>query len=195
MPKFLKALLSVAAAVLVLLVVLDPFDSSDSAGDDFDPEAVGIVDVVLRDYNDGTIHFDCIGPDQTRRVVDAFISDAAEVVYAQPDCFESSAEDGKVLNRLVKIALTDASGNPAESSPIIDRIFEKVSEIDHAVLKTYIFRIGEHHFPVVEPNVNLFSPCTLYYYDQSSDRLIELYTYDATEIIGLRVRNPELLLP
>ena len=189
MPRFLKILITAAAAILLLLVVFDPFKTSDPAGDDFDPETAGIVDVVLRDYNDGTVHFDCVGPDQTRRITEEFISDAAEILYAEHGCFDSYVENGNVLNQLMKISLTGADGNPIASTPVIDRIFEKVSESDHAILNMYIFRIGERHFPVVELNVNLFWPCTLYYYDEAADRLIELYSYDATEINGLRIRN------
>lgn len=190
MPRFLKILLVIAAALLVLLVVLDPFDTSDPSGDDFDPETDGIVDVVLRDYNDGTLHFDCVGPNQTRRVVDEFISDPTEILHVAPGCFDSFVEDGEVQNRLVKVLLTDAEGNPAESTPAIDRIFEKAAQLNHSILKMYIFRMGEHHFPVIELNVNMWWPCGLYYYNQTSDRLIELYTYDATEITGLKIRNP-----
>lgn len=189
MPKFLKILIATAATALLLLVIFDPFKADDPAGDDFDPQTSGIVDVVLQDYNDGTIHFDCIGAGQTRRVTEEFISDAAEILYADPGCFDSSVEGGKVQNHLLKISLTDAEGNPIESTPVIDRIFAEAAELDHSILKMYIIRREEHHFPVIELNVNMWWPCGLYYYDQTSNRLIELYTYDATEITGLKIRN------
>lgn len=175
--------------LLASLLTISLLGCSLPAEDEFDIETQGIVEVILRDYNDGTIHFDCVGPNKTRRETAEFASETSEILFAASDCFETSVEENRVMNRLVHVALTDSDGNPAKSTPVIDRIFEKAAGIPHGILKMYILRQGEHHFVVAELNVNMFSPCKLFYFDQKRDQLTELYSYDATEVIGLRVRN------
>lgn len=169
--------------LLCVLLTVSLCSCSVPAEDDFDIASEGIAEVILRDYNDGTIHYDCVGPNRTRREMEAFVSEASEILFAGHDCFEGEE------NHLVHIVLTDASGNPAASTPVIDRIFEKASDLPREILKMYILRQNEHHFVVAELNQTAFVPCKLYYFDPAADQLIELYSYDATEIIGIRIRN------
>ena len=176
--------------ILTLLVMLLS-GCSVPEEDDFDIATKGIVDVILRDYNDGTVHYDCVGPDKLRKETEEFVSEASEILFAEDGCFESEAEGNQVENHLIHVALTDADGNPAASTPVIDRIFEKAAEIPHEISKLYILRQDDYHFAVAELNINMFSPCKLFYYDHRQDKLTELYSYDATEVIGLRIRNPE----
>jgi hypothetical protein len=49
---------------------------TDQVPEEFNAETEGIVEVILRDYNDGTIHYDCVGPDKMRKETEEFVSEA-----------------------------------------------------------------------------------------------------------------------
>ena len=158
----------------------------------FDEAAEGIVSVILEDTNDGTIHYDTIGPDDQRQPTQPFESDPIEIFTADHDSFEIYHNDEKrtFSNRLIRTAVHDENDQPAEVTEPIRRIFELVEQqVDHMILELRILRQGEHHFVTADLNVNIFSPHVVYYYEQSTDQLIKLYTYDATEVIGIKILN------
>ncbi|MBQ9952542.1 MAG: hypothetical protein IJO98_10485 [Clostridia bacterium] len=154
----------------------------------FDEAAEGIVSVILEDYNDGTIHYDTIGPDGHRQPAQPFESDPLEILTAAEGCFENHVEN-QPPNRLVNVSLLDESGNPAEITGTHRRIFELASQQEHVITKMCILQTEEHHFVTIEWNVNFWDPHVVYYYDPAADTLTELCTYDATQAIGLKILN------
>lgn len=158
----------------------------------FDEATEGIVSVILEDYNDGTIHFDTIGPNGQRQPTQSFESDPVEILIAYRDCFESYHNEEKrtFSNRLVRVDVHDGKDQRAEVTDPIRRIFELVErQVDHNILELRILRQGEHHFVTTDLNVNIFSPHVVYFYDPNADELIELYTYDATQVVGIKILN------
>ena len=154
----------------------------------FDETGEGIVSVILKDYNDGTIHYDTIGPDGQRQPTQEFESNPVEILTAADGCFENYIE-GQPPNRLVRTELVRADGSPAEVSAVESRIFELAAEQEHVILEMRILRAGERRFVTIEWNVNFWDPHVVLYYDPAADRLVELYTYDATQVIGLKSLN------
>lgn len=156
----------------------------------FDAATEGIVSVILEDYNDGTIHYDAIGPDGQRQETAPFDSDPIEILTVPDGCFENYVE-GQPPNRLVQTALVDADGNPVEITEAEARIFTLAAKQEHVIQQMRILRVGEHRFATVEWNVNFWDPHVVLYYDPTADRLVELYTYDATQVVGLKILNLE----
>lgn len=154
----------------------------------FDEATEGIVSVILQDTNDGTIHYDCIGPGGQRQPTQPFESEPIETLTAAEGCFENYIE-GQPPNRLVKAELIHADGTIAEITPEEARIFELAAQQEHVILEMRILRSGEHRFVTIEWNVNFWDPHVVLYYDSSTDRLVELFTYDATKVIGLKSLN------
>lgn len=179
--KALAAILLLCALLLTGCTVTEPEILFDEASE-------GIVSVILKDTNDGTIHYDTIGPDGQRQPTQPFESEPIEILTAAEGCFENY-EEGQSSNRLVKTELVHADGTPAEITPAEVRIFELAAEQEHVILDMRILRAGEHRFVTIEWNVNFWDPHVVLYYDPSSDRLIELFTYDATKVVGLRSLN------
>lgn len=155
----------------------------------FDEASEGLVSVILKDYNDGTIHYDTIGSDGQRQPTQPFESDPVEILTASSSCFESSTDDSHVKNRLVKAELLDGSGEPVEIDETLRRIFALAAEQEHEILKMQILRTENHHFVTIEWNVNFWDPHVVLFYDPAADQLIELFTYDATHVIGLKILN------
>jgi len=154
----------------------------------FDEASEGIVSVILQDTNDGTIHYDCIGPAGQRQPTQEFESDPIEILTVPDRCFENYVE-GQPPNRLVETALVDADANPSEVSETEARIFELAAQQQHVILEMRILRAGEHRFVTIEWNVNFWDPHVVLYYDPATDRLVELFTYDATKVVGLKPLN------
>ena len=148
----------------------------------FDEATEGIVSVILKDYNDGTIHSDCIGPDGQRQPTQEFESDPVDI-YSTP------ALTFDLDNTILSYRLNDENGDPVEVSETYKRIFELAAAADHNLLQLSIYQLEEHIFAVAQWNVNIWWPHVVYYYDMSADRLIELYKYDATQVVGLKTLN------
>lgn len=155
----------------------------------FDEATEGVVSVILQDTNDGTIHYDTIASDGRRQPAQPFESEAIEILTAADDCFECNTDNGQLTNRLLRTELLDADGQPAEITEVESRIFELVAEQQHVIMEMRILRAGERHFVTLDLNVNLWSPHVVLYYDPAADQLVELYTYDATRVIGLKILN------
>lgn len=122
----------------------------------------------------------------------AFTPSPDTVFYTVPDgCFDWYSNKANKLNR---IALVDADGNEA-SLPldILEPLFREIGKINHAVLLVQIIQSGDAVFAYVELNVNLWSPCRLYYYRQEDEKLTELYTFNDERIVDLAVLSPERL--
>ncbi len=92
-------------------------------------------------------------------------------------------------NRLVEAALTDESGNPVPITEALQRIFGLASQQEHVITQMRVLRQNEHLFVTIEWNVNFWDPHVLFYYDPAAASLVELYTYDATQVVGLKILN------
>ncbi len=150
----------------------------------FDETVQGILKVILQDYNDGTIHYDAIGPDGQRQETQEFESLPIEIYTLPRDCIEYIPGDRP--NKLATPKLTDANGNSIEIDKTLQRILDLLCQNEeHWLLNLRILKQGEHYFVNHELNVNLWWPSIVSYYDPAQDILIELYTYDATKVIGL----------
>ena len=139
----------------------------------FDEATEGIVCVILQDYNDGTIHYDAIDPGEQRQETAPFQSDPVEILTAG----------------LVDSSLCDENGDPVEVTGDLLHIFELCSAQEREIQKMRILRQGEHLFVTLEWSVNFWDPHSVYYYDPVSDQLDELFTYDATQVVGLKILN------
>lgn len=126
---------------------------------------------------------------------EAFIADETEVFFASPDCFDSYIDSiqNKVLNRLRYTNLTDKYGNDVEITPVISEIFEETAKLEHDILRMEIIKDGDEYFVFVSLNVNWWTPCTLYYFNQDSSKLIKLYTFDYEIVTGIKIHDLSIL--
>lgn len=157
-----------------------------------------VIDIQTRtEYRDNSqLHYYSLTTDGEVNNIKAFTADKMEVFTAPAhECFESYfiGYQGKSLNYLNDIILTDEDGHPIEITPIISDIFEETSELEHEIFTMKIFKQGNEYFVYVELNVNWWAPCSLYYYNQDSSRLIKLHTFDNEEVIGIKIHNLGLL--
>jgi hypothetical protein len=56
-----------------------------------------------------------------------------------------------------------------------------------------LIKDGSEYFVYIELNVNWWSPCTLYYYNQDTSKLVELYTFDDEQVTALKIRDLSLI--
>lgn len=174
-----------ALLLLALLLTLTGC-STDEPEILFDEASQGLVKVILQDTNDGTIHYDTVGPmdgeNRLRQPTQPFESDPLRI-YRTPDgCMDAGSG-------VLCAELLDENGSPVEETETYARIFEIVSESENSVLSVSIYQLEDHVFVVEEWNVNFWSPYVLYYYDPCVDDLILLYKYDSTQVIGLKPLN------
>lgn len=85
--------------------------------------------------------------------------------------------------------LEDEDGKNVEITPIISDIFKEALAIGHDMFEMKIFKLDDEYFVYAELNVNLWYPCTLYYYNQEISELIELYKFDDEEITGIKIHS------
>ena len=120
---------------------------------------------------------------------DPFTADEATVYYVPSECFDAYIDraQNKVLNRLVSVAVTDESGNPCEAPAVLSDIFAQIATL----FDIRILDVSGEYFVFLKLNVNLHTPCELYYYNQQIGKLIELYSFNDRELLGLHVMSVE----
>lgn len=160
----------------------------------FDVERQGVVDVIVKDHHgdDDTLLYYAISGSGQAQEIEPFEPDEMTVVSIVPGSLESyvDREQNKVLNRLREVWVYDENGQQVESTdPLVDAVMQQAAKLEHSMLVLRIMQVGEHVFLYAELNVNWWCPCELYWYDPVQDRLIELYTFNALEVVGLRVRD------
>jgi len=178
--------------VLLLAALMLTGCSSNEPEVLFDEATEGIISVILQDTNDGTIHYDTIGPDGQRQETQPFESDQLEILTAASNCYKTyhNEEQRTFSNKLVRTVIYDENEQRAEITDTIQRIFKLVEQqVEHGIFSMRILRQGEHHFVTTSLNVNFWLPHEIYYYDPAVDQLVKLYTYDATKVIGLKILN------
>ena len=99
----------------------------------------------------------------------------------------------KVLNRLVSVAVTDGNGTPLEAPAVLPDIFAQIATLEHTLFDIRILDVSSEYFVFLKLNVNLHTPCELYYYNQQIGKLIELYSFNNRELLGLHVMSVERL--
>ena len=118
------------------------------------------------------------------------------IVYNVPNgCFVSyiDSNENKVLNRLEHIAVEDKDNNPCEMPDGMNGIFSQIACLEHDLMTIRIFDLDGERFVYVEMNVNLITPCSLFYYNKINDRLIKLYTFENRMIQGIHIVSKERL--
>lgn len=158
----------------------------------FDPETQGAVDVIVRDGDN--MQYYAVSGDGRVQEMEAFPGDEIAVYEVDGDCLESykamDAEGrGDFVNRLEDVRMWDAQRNPVARTQVLMDILQAASWLEHDLLTVRILQAGEAYFLYAEKNVNLWTPCALYWYDPARKGLVELCEFDGKETVGLRVRD------
>lgn len=141
------------------------------------------------------VHYYAVSKDRDIAEIDELDADDIKIYTAVPDAYESYIDDqnNAVLNRLNHLALFDSNGHDVTITPILSDIMEAVAGLEHDMMLVQIFVNGDKYFVYTELNVNWWSPCRLYYYQQDIHQLRELCTFDHERIVRLRIREPDQL--
>ena len=115
-------------------------------------------------------------------------------VYNVPsDCFDSYISSNRVLNRLVYRALFDEDNNPCEITETMYEIFEQIALLEHNLMVIKVYDVGGEIFVYIVLNVNLITPCYLYYFNQSTHKLIEMASFENRAIQGIHIMSEDRL--
>ena len=166
--------------------------------DVFDPEKAGIVDVIVNaspsimsNRKEAETRYYSLASNGRIRLTEAFEPDAATTYTVPHGCFESyiDRDKNKVLRRLDHMALEDENQNQVPVSETQAKIFHRIAGLEHCMYGIRFIETGGQTFVYLELNVNLWTPCCLYWYNDEADALVLLHQWDAEEVIGLRLRN------
>lgn len=189
-----------AALMCILFCLAAPACTASAPfSDTFDTEAEGLVQVqtVSIYAEDGDpASLDLVIADGKRvKTCAPFTADASTVYLVPQGCFEAyiDRDSNRVLNRLVRVAVTDENGVEAEPPEIMDAVFCAIARLEHDLMTVKIFDVDGEIFVYAEKNVNLWIPCSLYYFDRTDRRLVELYTFDGREVRSLHVLSADRL--
>ena len=191
--KRIVLILIILATLLGLYMI---FGTRGHRYDEFDPEKEGIVDVivhvdssVMSNRKESEIRYYSLASSGRIRLTTAFVPDTATTYTVPYGCFESYVDRNKVLNRLDHMALEDEDRNQVPLNETHALIFHRIAELEHSMLNIRFIETGGQTFVYLELNVNLWTPCCLYWYDCEADALVLLHEWDAEEVVGLRLRN------
>lgn len=148
-------------------------------------------DLVYDDENSYNTCYYSLYSNKKLKETEPFVADKTEVFTASTDCFSSYIDKrkNKVLNHLIHTELTDEDGNKVKITPIISSIFEETAKLEHDIMLMEIIKDNEEYFVFVSLDVSFWTPCTLYYYNQNSSKLIELCTFDHEIVTGIKINN------
>lgn len=183
-------------SILLILLFLGKQDSKQLY-DQFDMDSDGLIQVCTQpahrnDDKTAKTAYYAIADRKRFMPCDSFAADDAAVYQVPNDCFEAYI-DGKVLNRLVRVEIQDEHYRPCDQLPIMDDIFKQIALLEHELLTVRIFDISGEYFVYVELNVNLWTPCSLYYYHQERRELIQLYKFADQETKGIHILSADRL--
>ena len=158
----------------------------------FDPETEGVLDVIVRDGE--TVAYYAVSGDGRKREIPAFGGDGIRVY--RPDvqgieCYLSEDDRGRraFINRLTDVRLWDETGAAVENTRLMNEILLAAAELEHDLFDVKLICSGNEWFVYAALNVNWVSPCDLYWYDQARGGLVEVYSFDHQEVVGLRMRD------
>ena len=90
--------------------------------------------------------------------------------------------------------LTDDEGNEWPIDGEITEIVNAINRLDdHGTTANDLVIADEEWFVYRELNVNLWSPCELYYYNREEKKMVELYTFNGEVTTGIQVLQREKL--
>lgn len=192
----MKRIVLFLAALALLMGLYMVFYTRGYHYDEFDPEKEGIVDVivnasasVMRNRKESEIRYYSLASGERIRLTAAFEPDTAATYTVPYGCFRSYIDRNKVLNRLDHMALEDENSNQIPVNDTQAKIFHRIAELEHSMFDIRLIETGGQTFVYLELNVNLWTPCCLYWYDCEADALVLLQKWDAEEVVGLRLRN------
>ncbi len=195
----MKRLALLLGLVLLMLLLIGCRGKSD-----FDVETEGILDVIvisrpshLSAREETETRYYSLANHRRIRSTEAFESDQMTILTVPNTCFESYIDRTNrvfgrttaVRNRLDHMALEDEDRNPVAVSAEQAKIFQHIAELEHDLFHIRFIETGGETFVYLELNVNLWTPCCLYWYDRETDALILLHEWDDEEVVGLRLRN------
>lgn len=186
-------LLLLPVAVMLLFLMTEMFDAGVRSIP-FDVEQHGVLDVIVRNHHgeDDTLYYYNLSDDGRAQQTEPFEPDAMTVTRIDRSSLESYVDRGqnKVLNRLQEVYVCDDNGNRIPNTdPLVDAVMHQAAKLEHDIMELRMLQTGGETFLYTELNVNLWCPCELYWYDPVEDRLVELYTFNELEVVGLRVRD------
>lgn len=159
----------------------------------FDSDVMGVVDVIVVDHHgeDDTPHYYTIGTGRVKQECESFDPDDIIVYTVDWRGLESyiDREKNKVLNRLNYIHIEDNQGNEIAPTPLMKAVVTQAATLEHNIIGLHIFQVGKEIFLQTELNVNLWCPVELYWYNPDTGKLVELYTFDGLEVVGMRIRD------
>lgn len=158
----------------------------------FDPETEGVLDVVV--LNGEATEYYAINGHGRKQAIPAFEGDEIRVYrpdYQGIECYLSEDDRGRraFINRLTDVRLWDENGAAVENTRLMNEILLAAAELEHDLFDVKLVRCGDEWFVYAALNVNWVSPCDLYWYDQARGGLVEVYSFDGREVVGLRVRD------
>ncbi|MBQ8082485.1 MAG: hypothetical protein IJ240_11390 [Clostridia bacterium] len=116
-------------------------------------------------------------------------------LYLIPDgCFTSLIEDGRVFNRPTRVIALDQAEQERETPNFVRTALRLLAQTEHALMNVRVLRDGEHTFVYAEHNVNLWTPCELYYVSPGEDRLILLGEWDGERVQSIRILSEARLM-
>lgn len=196
--KTLTVSLLVLSTAVFLLIAW--YRLTTTSYDSFDIGSEGLICVKTQqiyqaDDTETAPQYYAIADHERYKPCDPFEPDESTVYNVPLGCFCSyiDHEKNKVLNRLDHVAITDEHGNPLKPSQVINDIFKQVAALEHDLLKVRIIDISGEYFVYVELNVNLWTPCSLYYYNQENHELIRLYEFSDRETLELYIVSVDRL--
>lgn len=178
--------LALPALLCVLCLLFAGCHRTSAALSQFDPEAVGLVMVETAEENNGKIKRYAIAAGKTAMEIDSF-DPQGMVEYFVPDVFTLGD------NRVIELRLLDETGNEVPVTREAADVCYAMKDVGHDVLQCRIFYVGDEIFVSVMLNVNLWTPYRFYYYDQTSRKLVWLYTFANEDVTAIRVLSRERL--
>ena len=162
----------------------------------FDSETKGIMKVTTESdggvWNEpGTFHY-TLARHKRIQISDPFEADKIDV-YNASSSLVCSNENGKIVNRIKAIRILDENDREVEITQEFDDIVHLAAQINHDIMAFDILKTEAHTFVYIELNVNLWTPCILYYYNPETRTLSELHEWDDERVTAIRVLNPNLL--
>ncbi|MDD6848182.1 MAG: hypothetical protein PUD53_05360 [Oscillospiraceae bacterium] len=100
--------------------------------------------------------------------------------------FNCDIENGKVINTLTGTKGNDEQGNSIKADETTAEIMEVATNtIDHDMYEFSVWCSKGKYFVFVKLNVNWQDPCILYSYNTEQKELIELYSWESRDLVGI----------
>ena len=163
MNRILAALLSFALCLALLLFIRSEPDEP-------------LLHVALKSSGeqDAAYVYETVYTSGKSRACDAFTPDACVFYTADYADFDTSALRSHRVNTLVATTLYDSAGNTVTpSETMIAMMRAAADQLDHAIFSFQIIVVnGQRCFAFVKFNVNWWTPCTLYEYEDGALRAL-----------------------